>query len=47
MGPMKNSVPDQRLFSFGNVGIQQWSDLLTFRVLPVVDDQTMAHVING
>ena len=26
---------------------QQWSDLLTFRVLPVVDDQTMAQVISG
>ena len=27
--------------------IQQWSDLLTFRVLPVVDDQTMAQVISS
>ena len=27
--------------------IQQWSDLLTFRVLPVVEDQTMAQVISG
>ena len=41
MGPMKNCRPDERLFSIGDVGIQQWSDLLTFRVLSVVDDQTM------
>ncbi len=27
--------------------IQQWSDLLTFRVLPVVDDQTLAQVIGA
>ena len=26
---------------------QQCSDLLTFRVLPVVDEQTMAQVISG
>lgn len=26
---------------------QQWSDLLTFRVLPVVDDQTIAGLIGG
>ena len=27
--------------------IQQWCDLLTFRVLPVVDDQQMAQIIGG
>lgn len=26
---------------------QQWNDLLTFRILPVVDDQTMAKIIGG
>ena len=27
--------------------MQQWTDVLTFRVLPVVDDETMAKVVGG
>ena len=27
--------------------VQQWSDLLTFRVLPVIDDQQVAQIIGG
>jgi hypothetical protein len=26
--------------------IQQWSDVMNFRVLPVLDDQAMAQVIS-
>ena len=46
MGPVKKRLPDERLSALAT-WTQQWSDVLTFRVLPVVDDQTMAQVING
>ena len=40
MGPMKNFLRDERLSALAP-WTQQSSDLLTFRVLPVVGDQTM------
>ncbi|MCL4796680.1 MAG: DUF3303 family protein [Bryobacteraceae bacterium] len=27
--------------------MQNWTDLLTFRILPVVDDQTLSQIIGG